>query len=103
MRAGGPGIISNKTDHFVFENMPVGGDGLFFNHPITRIVFLSGDEVNAGVGPPGKEGIVGVTSIDSEDRTFGKDKVSGNIDFVNCSFGLTEPSPVKKSTTQLND
>ncbi|MCX6088842.1 MAG: hypothetical protein NTX88_00380, partial [Candidatus Atribacteria bacterium] len=48
---------------------PVFGHFPFLHHPIAGTVFLSGDEVNTSVGPPGKERIIGVTPIDSQDRT----------------------------------
>jgi len=39
-------------DRQVLRNLP------FLDHPLVGIVFLPDDEVNTGVGPSGKEGII---------------------------------------------
>ncbi|MCX6089212.1 MAG: hypothetical protein NTX88_02335 [Candidatus Atribacteria bacterium] len=61
VRTGNLGVIASETDDLIFEDMPVFGHFPFLHHPIAGTVFLSGDEVNTSVGPPGKERIIGVT------------------------------------------
>jgi len=86
LRTGSLGVIAGEGNDLIFEDMPVLRNLPFLNYSVVGIVFLSGDKVNTSVGPPGKEGIIGVTPINCYNRTLGKGKIMSDVHFVNYSF-----------------
>ena len=82
-----PGIVPLKGDDLVLTDVPVLGNSSLFDDPVVGIAFLPRHEEDACTGPPGKEGIVGVTPVHGNDGALREGETLGDVDLVDAPFG----------------
>ena len=87
MRTPIPGTHASQTDGLILEDIPVLRHRMFLDHLEQRIVFHAGDALDPGIGPFGKQSVVGVAPIIDSDGVRREVHLMGGLDVRHLAVG----------------